>query len=255
MPVTGVNGMSEAKTTDFGFQSIVTEEKAGRVDEVFSSVASRYDLMNDVMSIGVHRLWKRYAIYLSGVRAGHHVLDVAGGTGDMAMLLARKVGPSGSVTICDINQDMLRHGRDRFIDAGILEGIEFVQGNAECLPFGRNNFDCVTIAFGLRNVTDKTAALASMYDKLKYGGRIMILEFSSVVIPVLREFYDAYSFRLIPWFGKIIAGDKASYQYLVESIRMHPPQDKLAAMLESAGFCMVDYLNLSGGIEIGRAHV
>jgi len=240
--------MSDTKTTDFGYQRIETAEKVKRVGEVFSSVASSYDLMNDVMSMGVHRLWKRYTICLSGVREGNHVLDVAGGTGDIAMLLAQQVGSTGSVTLCDINQDMLMHGRDRFIDAGMVENIDFVQGNAESLPFRKNNFDCITIAFGLRNVTDKMAALVSMYDKLKYGGRIIILEFSSVVIPVFRELYEAYSFRLIPWFGKIIAGDEDSYRYLVESIRMHPSQDMLASMMETAGFYHVDYLNLTGGI-------
>ena len=248
MPVTSAIRMSETETTHFGYQRIARDDKVKRVGEVFSSVASRYDLMNDVMSMGVHRLWKRYALHLSGVHEGHHVLDVAGGTGDIALLLARKVGSSGSVTVCDINADMLSHGRNKFIDAGILEGVDFVQGNAECLPFSKNNFDCVTIAFGLRNVTDKIAALTSMYDKLKYGGRIIILEFSSVAIPFIKQFYDVYSFRLIPWFGKIIADDSASYQYLVESIRMHPDQETLAAMLETAGFSHVDYLNLSGGI-------
>lgn len=240
--------MSDTQTTHFGYQRIPTDEKAKRVGEVFSSVASRYDLMNDVMSMGVHRLWKRYTVYLSGVHEGHHILDVAGGTGDIALLFSREVGPSGSITVCDINADMLQHGRDKFIDAGVLQGVDFVQGNAECLPFRKNNFDSISIAFGLRNVTDKMAAITSMYDKLKYGGRIIILEFSSVVIPLLKQLYDVYSFRLIPWFGKIVADDEDSYQYLVESIRMHPDQEKLAAMLETAGFCKVDYLNLSGGI-------
>jgi demethylmenaquinone methyltransferase/2-methoxy-6-polyprenyl-1,4-benzoquinol methylase len=240
--------MSDTQTTHFGYQRILTDEKVKRVGAVFSSVASRYDLMNDVMSMGVHRLWKRYTVYLSGVHEGHHILDVAGGTGDIALLFAREVGSSGSITVCDINADMLQHGRDKFIDAGVLQGVDFVQGNAECLPFRKNNFNCISIAFGLRNVTDKMAAITSMYDKLKYGGRIIILEFSSVVIPLLKKLYDVYSFRLIPWFGKVVADDEASYQYLVESIRMHPDQEKLVSMLETAGFCKVDYLNLSGGI-------
>lgn len=235
-------------TTHFGFKEVATKEKARRVADVFSSVASEYDLMNDIMSFGIHRLWKRQAVHLCAIRKNFHVLDLAGGTGDIARLIHKQLGDDGRVTLCDINAEMLKEGRNRFIDKGIFKGIDYVQGNAEALPFEDNSFDCMTIAFGLRNVTDKEAALRSMYSKLKYGSQLLILEFSKMVIPVLDKIYDEYSFKLIPMFGKTVANDEASYQYLVESIRMHPDQNSLASMMENAGFEKVQYNNLSGGI-------
>ncbi|MEM6998360.1 MAG: bifunctional demethylmenaquinone methyltransferase/2-methoxy-6-polyprenyl-1,4-benzoquinol methylase UbiE [Pseudomonadota bacterium] len=236
------------QTTHFGYEQVATEEKARRVADVFSSVAYEYDLMNDIMSFGVHRLWKRQAAHLCAIRKNFHVLDLAGGTGDIARLIHNQLGEDGRVTLCDINADMLKKGRSRFIDKGVFKGIDYVQGNAEALPFEDNSFDCMTIAFGLRNVTDKEAALRSMYSKLKYGSQLLILEFSKMVIPVLDKIYDEYSFKLIPMFGKAVANDEASYQYLVESIRMHPNQIALASMMESAGFEKVQYNNMSGGI-------
>ncbi len=240
--------MTKQTTTDFGYEQVATEEKARRVANVFTSVASEYDLMNDIMSLGVHRLWKRKAVHLCAIRKNFHVLDLAGGTGDVARLIHDQLGDDGRVTLCDINADMLQQGRNRFIDKGIIKGIDYVQGNAEALPFADNSFDCMTIAFGLRNVTDKEAALRSMYDKLKYGSQLVILEFSKIVIPFLDKLYDQYSFKLIPQFGKLVADDEASYQYLVESIRMHPDQDSLALMMQKAGFDKVQYHNLSGGV-------
>ena len=241
--------------TDFGFEQISPEDKTRRVGEVFSSVSPRYDLMNDLMSLGIHRLWKRYAVHLSGTRPGQHVLDVAGGTGDMARLFYDRVGADGMVLVSDINNRMLALGRNKLYDHGIAGGIEFVQANAESLPFRNNYFDCVCIAFGLRNVTDKQAALHSMYEKLKFGGCLIILEFSRIVLPYLRQLYDNYSFRFIPWLGKIILDDEASYRYLVESIRMHPDQDTLKQMIEDAGFPLVSYYNLTGGIvAVHRAY-
>lgn len=240
--------MTKQTTTDFGYEQVATEEKARRVANVFTSVASEYDLMNDIMSFGVHRLWKRKAVHLCAIRKNFHVLDLAGGTGDVARLIHDQLGDDGRVTLCDINADMLQQGRNRFIDKGIIKGIDYVQGNAEALPFADNSFDCMTIAFGLRNVTDKEAALRSMYDKLKYGSQLVILEFSKIVIPFLDKLYDQYSFKLIPQFGKLVADDEASYQYLVESIRMHPDQDSLALMMQKAGFDKVQYHNLSGGV-------
>lgn len=240
--------MTKQTTTDFGFEQVAAEEKARRVANVFTSVASEYDLMNDIMSFGVHRLWKRKAVHLCAIRKNFHVLDLAGGTGDIASLIHNQLGDDGRVTLCDINAEMLKQGRDRFIDKGIIKGIDYVQGNAEALPFEDNSFDCMTIAFGLRNVTDKDAALRSMYNKLKYGSQLVILEFSKIVIPVLDKLYDQYSFKLIPRFGKLVANDEASYQYLVESIRMHPDQDSLSLMMQKAGFEKVQYHNLSGGV-------
>ena len=233
--------------TDFGFEQVAPEEKAGRVARVFSSVASRYDLMNDVMSAGLHRLWKRQAVHLAGIRPGMTVLDVAGGTGDMAALMRPLLGEEGRLIVSDINRDMLDAGRDRLLDRG-LAGIACVQADAERLPFRGNCFDRISIAFGLRNVTDKDRALASMYQQLRYGGCLVVLEFSRMVVPVLERLYDAYSFRLIPLLGRLIADDEDSYRYLVESIRMHPDQDSLKGMLENAGFSRVRYYNLSGGI-------
>ncbi len=236
------------ETTDFGFSEVPIEEKQKKVREVFSSVASRYDLMNDVMSMGMHRLWKPFAVATSGARCGHSVLDLAGGTGDIAALLAKRVGSEGLVTLADINVDMLNVGRDRLIDRGLIKNIRYVQANAEVLPFEDNAFDVVTIAFGLRNVTDKDKALAAMYRVLKPGGRLMILEFSKMVIPVVDKIYDEYSFKMIPKFGELLAGDRESYQYLVESIRRHPDQETLIGMMERAGFSMTTYNNLTGGI-------
>jgi demethylmenaquinone methyltransferase/2-methoxy-6-polyprenyl-1,4-benzoquinol methylase len=235
------------RSTDFGFEQVAPEEKTRRVGRVFSSVAARYDLMNDVMSLGVHRLWKRYAVHVAGIRPDMNVLDLAGGTGDMAALITPLLDESGRLIVSDINGDMLRTGRDRLVDRGIA-GAGFVQASAEALPFRSGAFDCIFIAFGLRNVTDKDTALRSMFDRLRFGGCLVILEFSKMVVPVLRRLYDAYSFRVIPALGRLIAGDEDSYRYLVESIRMHPDQEALKRMLEDAGFARVTYYNLSGGL-------
>jgi demethylmenaquinone methyltransferase/2-methoxy-6-polyprenyl-1,4-benzoquinol methylase len=235
------------KETHFGYKTIPTEEKVAAVGRVFSSVASKYDLMNDLMSFGVHRLWKRFAIDLSGVRAGQSVLDLAGGTGDLAAKFAKIVGAKGKVVLADINPDMLEIGRDRLIDQNILE-VECVVANAEYLPFADNSFDCITIAFGLRNVTDKDAALREMYRLLKPGGRALVLEFSKPTTETLNKFYDFYSFKILPKIGKYVANDEDSYQYLAESIRMHPDQQTLKNMLVDAGFSDVDYHNMTGGI-------
>jgi demethylmenaquinone methyltransferase/2-methoxy-6-polyprenyl-1,4-benzoquinol methylase len=236
------------QTTDFGFERVAPGDKARRVAEVFSSVASRYDLMNDLMSCGMHHLWKRFAVHVSGVRKGQSVLDVAGGTGDMTALFHKRVGAAGLVVLSDINRDMLDAGRNKLCDQGVVGGVDYTQANAEKLPFRENSFDCVSIAFGLRNVTDKAAALRSMHTALKYGGTLIILEFSHVVLPLLQRLYDTWSFRVIPWLGRMVAQDEASYRYLVESIRMHPDQEILKHMLEEAGFARVEYYNLSGGI-------
>jgi len=236
------------KTTHFGYQQVDWDEKQRRVAGVFDSVADNYDLMNDVMSFGIHRLWKRFAIEQSGARPGQRILDLAGGTGDLAARLSRLVGPQGEVVVGDINASMLNVGRARLLDQGITGNLSFVQANAEALPFPAGSFDCVTIAFGLRNVTDKQKALASMYQVLKPGGRLLILEFSSPVVPGLQQAYDLYSFRILPLMGRLVAGDEDSYRYLAESIRMHPDQQKLAEMMRAAGFEDCDYHNLSGGI-------
>ena len=240
--------MSKDKTTDFGYQQVPVEDKADKVADVFHSVAAKYDIMNDLMSAGVHRVWKRLAIELSGVRPGHHVLDIAGGTGDLAIKFSGLVGDSGKVVLADINASMLEVGRDRLTDLGALNNIEFIQADAQHLPFSDNSFDCVSIAFGLRNVTDKGRALASMLRVLKPGGRLIILEFSKPGNPLLGKLYDAYSFRALPLMGKLITNDSASYQYLAESIRMHPDQETLKTMMEDAGFQHCTYPNLSGGI-------
>jgi len=236
------------RTTHFGFEQVDWDDKARRVGAVFDSVAGRYDLMNDLMSFGVHRLWKRFAVERSGVRAGQRVLDLAGGTGDLAERLAARVGPTGEVVVADINASMLNHGRDRLLDHGIAGSVEFVQADAEHLPFPDAGFDLITIAFGLRNVTDKQAALNEMYRVLKPGGRVLVLEFSKPVAPGLKPLYDFYSFRILPLMGRAVARDADSYRYLAESIRMHPGQDELKTMLEQAGFENTEYFNLSGGI-------
>ncbi|OGT19248.1 MAG: bifunctional demethylmenaquinone methyltransferase/2-methoxy-6-polyprenyl-1,4-benzoquinol methylase [Gammaproteobacteria bacterium RBG_16_57_12] len=235
-------------TTHFGFQQVPLEEKVHRVAEVFHSVAGKYDLMNDVMSFGIHRAWKRFAIEMSGVRAGQRVLDLAGGTGDLAGKLARRVGETGEVVLADINDSMLRQGRARLIDLGLAGNLRYAQVNAECLPFADNTFDCITIAFGLRNVTDKDAALRSMHRVLRPGGRLLVLEFSKPQLPGLSAVYDAYSFKVLPELGKLIAADEQSYRYLAESIRMHPDQETLKGMMLQAGFTACDYYNMSGGI-------
>lgn len=236
------------KTTHFGFTQVPFEEKARQVRGVFDSVADKYDVMNDVMSLGIHRLWKRYTLERSGVRRGQRVLDLASGTGDLAARFARMVGNDGEVVVSDINASMLENGRRRLLDSGVAGNIDYVQANAESLPFPDNHFDCVSIAFGLRNVTDKDAALREMYRVLRPAGRALILEFSQVTLPGFRPLYDLYSFRMLPLMGKLIADDAASYKYLAESIRMHPDQETLKGMLETAGFERVEYHNLSGGI-------
>ncbi len=235
-------------TTHFGYQQVPIEEKAERVAGVFGSVAASYDLMNDVMSFGVHRLWKRFTVDLSGVRAGERVLDLAGGTGDLAEKFVERVGERGRVMLADINAAMLREGRERLVNRGVVAGIEYLQADAECLPFPDDYFDCVTMAFGLRNVTHKERALAAIYRVLKPGGRALILEFSKPSVPGLQPLYDLYSFRVLPLMGKLIARDADSYRYLAESIRMHPDQETLKEMMRDAGFVRCDYHNLSGGI-------
>lgn len=242
--------MSEkpSKSTHFGYQQVAVEEKQGKVADVFHSVASKYDLMNDLMSFGIHRLWKQQAIRLSGVRKGQRVLDIAGGTGDLTAKFSRIVGESGNVVLADINSSMLEMGRSRLIDKGICGNVEYIQANAECLPFPDNHFDCITIAFGLRNVTKIDSALRSMYRTLKPGGRLLVLEFSKPVAPGLKPVYDTYSFKVLPVLGQWVANDKDSYQYLAESIRMHPDQETLKGMMEAAGFDRSEYFNLTGGI-------
>ena len=239
---------SNSDQTHFGYETVNTDEKQGKVAEVFHSVANKYDVMNDLMSMGIHRLWKRYTIELSGVRPGQKVLDLAGGTGDLAAKFARIVGQTGHVTLSDINNSMLNVGRDRLTDKGILGNVDFVQANAECLPFPDNHFDLITIAFGLRNVTDKDAALKSMNRVLKPGGKLLVLEFSKPTVKALNPIYDTYSFKVLPFIGKLITNDADSYRYLAESIRMHPDQDTLKDMMKNAGFEQCDYFNLSAGI-------
>lgn len=240
--------MPTDKTTHFGYKEVPEDEKVRMVGGVFHSVASRYDLMNDLMSGGIHRIWKRVAIELSGVRPGQQILDVAGGTGDLTSRFAREVGPTGKVVLSDINSSMLGTGRDRLLDEGVCGNVEFVLADAEALPFRESSFDCVTIAFGLRNVTHKERALASMLRVLKPGGRLLVLEFSKPTSEFLGKLYDAYSFGVIPKIGRLIAGDEDSYRYLAESIRMHPDQDTLRDMMEDAGFERCDYHNMTGGI-------
>jgi demethylmenaquinone methyltransferase/2-methoxy-6-polyprenyl-1,4-benzoquinol methylase len=234
-----------SKTTHFGFETVAEEEKAKRVAGVFTSVAGKYDVMNDLMSAGLHRVWKRFAVSVSGVREGQRVLDVAGGSADLSRLFLKKVGSSGQVVLTDINNAMLRVGRDRLLDEGYTTPV--TQCDAEHLPFPDNYFDCVSIAFGLRNVTHKDAALRDMRRVLKPGGRLIVLEFSKVAKP-LEKIYDAYSFKLLPKFGQLIANDADSYRYLAESIRMHPGQDELKNMMADAGLEKVEYFNMTGGV-------
>ncbi len=237
--------MKPQKTTDFGFQKVPEADKARKVAGVFSSVAQRYDIMNDLMSAGLHRLWKRFAVQMSAVRRGGRVLDIAGGTGDLAALFARRVGDTGEVWLTDINRDMLARGRDRLIDAGHIMPI--LQCDAERLPLPDGYFDCAIVGFGLRNMTHKDKALAEMLRVVRAGGRILVLEFSRVWQP-LQPVYDAYSFRLLPLLGKIVTGDAGSYRYLVESIRRHPDQHALKSLMEQAGCARVEFYNLAAGV-------
>jgi demethylmenaquinone methyltransferase/2-methoxy-6-polyprenyl-1,4-benzoquinol methylase len=243
------------RLVDFGFEKVAWAEKAQRVRSVFASVASKYDVMNDLMSFGVHRLWKQFTLSLTGLKPGQRALDVAGGTGDLALGMLRQVGKEGRVVLSDINPSMLERGRDRLLDSGWAGNVECLVADAERLPFDDNSFDCVTIGFGLRNVTDKAAALNSMLRVLKPGGQLLILEFSQPVAPGLKPLYDAYSFNVLPLLGRFVAGDEASYRYLAESIRMHPDQETLLEMLRTAGYAQVRYHNLSGGIvALHRGH-
>jgi len=242
------SAMSDRETTHFGYREVEKDAKAGMVGDVFDSVATRYDLMNDLMSAGIHRLWKRFTIELSGVRSGNSVLDIAGGTGDLAEKFSQLVGDSGRVVLADINASMLRVGRDRLLNTGVQANLEFVQADAQYLPFPDDSFDCITIAFGLRNVTDKDLALRAMLRVLKPGGRLLVLEFSKPTNPLLGKAYDAYSFSILPLMGRLIARDADSYKYLAESIRMHPDQETLRGMMEEAGFSRCEYHNMTGGV-------
>ena len=243
-----MNDTRQDSTTHFGYQSVPESQKADKVAEVFHSVASRYDLMNDVLSGGMHRLWKRQTIELSGVRRGNRVLDIAGGTGDLTRKFSSLVGPDGEVVLADINDSMLKVGRDKLRNLGVANNVSYVQANAEALPFPDNHFDVITIGFGLRNVTDKDKALASMFRVLKPGGRLLVLEFSKPVSEVIAKLYDLYSFKLLPKMGEIVANDSESYKYLAESIRMHPDQQTLAGMMEQVGFEQVEFYNLTQGV-------
>ena len=240
--------MSEKDRTHFGYKEVDTDAKAGMVADVFHSVASRYDLMNDLMSGGIHRVWKRFTIELSGVRTGNAVLDIAGGTGDLAARFSDIVGAKGRVVLADINDSMLKVGRDKLLDNGRMGNLEFVQADAQYLPFPDDTFDCITIAFGLRNVTDKDRALRSMLRVLKPGGRLLVLEFSKPDNPLLSKAYDTYSFKVLPMMGRLVANDADSYQYLAESIRMHPDQETLKDMMEEAGFSRCEFHNMTGGV-------
>jgi demethylmenaquinone methyltransferase/2-methoxy-6-polyprenyl-1,4-benzoquinol methylase len=240
--------MPDNNTTHFGYQTVDEDSKEALVADVFHSVASKYDIMNDMMSGGIHRIWKRFTIELSAVRTGQTVLDIAGGTGDLAARFTRLVGQEGKVILADINESMLRVGRDKLTNNGVCGNIDYVQANAEHLPFEDDSIDCITIAFGLRNVTHKDRALESMLRVLKPGGRLLVLEFSKPLNPLLSKLYDTYSFSVIPQLGKLITGDEDSYRYLAESIRMHPDQEKLRDMMEDAGFTSCEYHNMTGGI-------
>jgi len=236
------------KQTHFGYQTVDENVKESLVASVFDSVASKYDIMNDVMSFGIHRIWKKIAMQHTGLKPGDSALDVAGGTGDLTMQMSRQVGPNGKIIISDINPAMLEEGRKRLLDKGYAGNIDFVVANAEDLPFDDNSFDCITIAFGLRNVTHQDAALRSMYRVLKPGGRLLVLEFSKPVMPGLDKVYDFYSFNVLPKMGKLIANDEESYRYLAESIRMHPDQETLKQLMVDAGFERCTYHNMTGGI-------
>jgi demethylmenaquinone methyltransferase / 2-methoxy-6-polyprenyl-1,4-benzoquinol methylase len=250
-----LNMMTNDTTTHFGFKEVPKQQKAALVRNVFDSVANQYDLMNDLMSFGVHRIWKRIATHLANIREGNHVLDLAGGTGDLTALLERRVGKSGQVVLADINAEMLRIGRDRLLNQGLTGNIDYAQVNAERLPFADNVFDCVTIGFGLRNVTDKDAALRSIHRVLKPGGALIVLEFSHPTDAVTEKVYDFYSFNILPKIGALIAKDEDSYRYLAESIRMHPKQQELLSMMENAGFERCEYFNLTQGIvAVHRAY-
>lgn len=239
---------SSEEKTHFGYKDVNKNQKESLVADVFHSVAAKYDIMNDVMSFGVHRLWKRFTIDASNVRPGQKVLDLAGGTGDLTRKFSEIVGDSGQVVLADINDSMIKVGREKLHNLGAVGNIEYVQANAQALPFAENTFDLVTIAFGLRNVTDKDEALRSIYRVLKPGGRLLVLEFSKPEQEWLNKAYDFYSFKILPEMGGLIANDKESYQYLSESIRMHPNQETLKSMMETAGFDQVEYTNLTGGI-------
>ncbi len=243
-----MNDPKKDPSTDFGFERVAWDEKQRRVRGVFDSVASNYDLMNDLMSGGAHRLWKEFTLSLTQLRPGQRALDVAGGTGDLSQGMAKQVGKTGLVVLSDINCAMLSEGRDRLLDSGHVGNVTCVLANAEKLPFADAQFDCVTIGFGLRNVTDKPAALADMRRVLKPGGQVLVLEFSHPVVPFLKPLYDAYSFRVLPLLGKFVAKDEASYRYLAESIRMHPDQETLLGLMRDAGLEDCRYHNLSGGI-------
>jgi demethylmenaquinone methyltransferase/2-methoxy-6-polyprenyl-1,4-benzoquinol methylase len=241
-------GPGDETLVDFGFEKLPWEQKKRRVKGVFDSVAPSYDLMNDVMSIGLHRLWKRFTLGRTGLRPGQYALDVAAGSADLSVGLARQVGSAGRVVVTDINASMLAFGRDRMLNEGFAEAIGYSLANAEALPFADSSFHCVTIGFGLRNVTDKARALSSMYRVLKPGGRIVVLEFSAPKLGALNALYDAYSFQVLPRIGELLAGDADSYRYLAESIRNHPDQKKLLEMMQSAGFERCEYFNLTGGV-------
>jgi demethylmenaquinone methyltransferase/2-methoxy-6-polyprenyl-1,4-benzoquinol methylase len=243
-----MNSEQEKKWSDFGFRKVSEEEKTVLVKGVFRSVAERYDLMNDLMSFGMHRLWKDFAVFHSGVRKGHAVLDVAAGSGDLSHRFIKRVGNEGSVVSVDISHPMLKKGKDRMIDKGIIKNIAYVLSNAENLPFADEQFDCISIGFGLRNVTRIQSALCSMFQVLRPGGRILVLEFSKPSFKVLSHLYDRYSFSIIPRIGRAVTGDEISYRYLVESIRRHPDQERLKKMMVDAGFEDVEYRNLTGGI-------
>lgn len=244
----GTEKGGSGRFADFGYEKVPFDEKKARVRDVFDSVAPRYDLMNDVMSFGLHRLWKRFTLDKSALKPGQQALDVAAGSADLSIGMSRKVGRKGRVIVTDINQEMLRVGRDRMLDAGVAGNADYVLADAESLPFADRAFHCVTIGFGLRNVTDKDQALCSMYRVIKPGGRLLVLEFSQPRLGPLNAVYDAYSFQVLPRMGALLADDASSYRYLAESIRRHPEQAKLKSMMEAAGFERCEYFNLSGGI-------